>query len=145
MMVISMGFALALAADATYVGAAKCKMCHKDQYAKWEASKHAKAWDLLKADEQAKDCAGCHSTGPDKLPGVQCEACHGPGSGYKKPTIMSKSKYKADAEAQRKLAVGAGLTVAPGEDVCTKCHNKKSPNFKEFDFAKRKETIKHWE
>ena len=74
--------------------------------------------------------------------GVQCEACHGPGSLYKSAKIMSKKKYKTDREAQHKLALEAGLII-PTEETCVGCHNKKSPFFKAFDFAKRKAAGTH--
>ena len=44
------------AADAQYIGATKCKMCHKsekkgNQFGKWEAGPHAKAYATLATDE----------------------------------------------------------------------------------------------
>ena len=115
-------------AEPTYVGAKKCKMCHLTEYKSWEKTKHAGVFDLLKDDEK-KDakCIKCHVTGSVDNPGVQCEACHGPGSDYKKKTIMK------DHEAREK----AGLIAKPDEKVCTKCHNKESPTFKEFKFEER--------
>jgi hypothetical protein len=49
----------------TRVGATKCKVCHKVQYASWVESKHA-----------------------DRTPPLDCESCHGSGSEYKKKSIM---------------------------------------------------------
>ncbi|MBI5267002.1 MAG: cytochrome c family protein [candidate division Zixibacteria bacterium] len=127
----------------TYVGADKCKTCHKDQHASWLETKHAKAFSVLKPEEQKKpECVKCHITGETAekvtLEGVQCEACHGPGSEYKKPTIMSKSKFAAGKEAALKAAKDAGLVI-PTAEVCVKCHTKEgNANFKEFDFEKRK-------
>ncbi len=114
-------------AQHTYMGVDKCgKMCHKIEYTSWSTSKHAKAFNSLKPADQAKaECIECHITGGKKdLPGVQCEGCHGPGSDYNKLAIM-KDKAKA---------VAAGLII-PTEKDCVKCHNKKSPNFKGFNFA----------
>jgi len=127
---------------AEYVGEAKCKMCHKDEHASWLETKHAKAYEALKPEDRKKDsCVVCHVTGfavADTLfEGVQCEACHGPGSLYKSPKIMSKSKYKTDREAQHKLALEAGLVI-PDDKTCVGCHNPKSPTFKSFDYAKMK-------
>lgn len=143
---VGLAFAISMAAGETYVGADKCKICHKDQYAKWESTKHAKAWDALKPEEQKKaECIECHTTGNNAaMPGVGCENCHGAGSAYKAPTIMNKAKWGADPAAQLKMAEAAGLVAKPGEAVCTKCHNKKSPTFKSFNFAEAKEKIKHW-
>lgn len=129
-------------AKPTFVGADKCKMCHKDNYTSWAETKHAKAFAALKPEEQKKpECVKCHMTGSTAenvaLEGVQCEACHGAGSEYKKPTIMSKAKF-ADKAAGMKAAVAAGL-VMPTAETCIKCHTKEgNPNFKEFDFAKMK-------
>src|ERR1051325_4375115 len=80
----------------------------------WQDSKHSQAFKNLQtpeADKIAKDkgfstpaaetpqCAKCHVLGKDivegeldatfdKTQGVQCETCHGAGSGYKTLTIM---------------------------------------------------------
>ena len=128
-----------------FVGAKKCKTCHKQQFTAWSKTGHAKAFDLL-TDEEKKnpECVGCHITGTTKkgvlLEGIQCEACHGGGKDYKSMKIMSKKKWKADPEAHRQKAIDAGL-VYPTEETCLRCHNKKSPNFKKFDFEKRKKLV----
>jgi hypothetical protein len=57
----------------TKVGADKCKLCHKVEFASWSTTKHA--------------------TGSVK---VECEDCHGAGSNYKTMAIM-KDKAKAKA------------------------------------------------
>jgi hypothetical protein len=111
----------------TYLGADKCgRLCHKVEYTSWLKTKHAKAFDSLKPEDKAKqECVQCHITGgKTDLPGVQCEACHGPGSEYAKLGIMKV----------RDKAVAAGL-VLPTEKNCVTCHNKKSPTFKGFNFA----------
>ncbi|HYK89370.1 MAG TPA: multiheme c-type cytochrome [Acidobacteriota bacterium] len=110
----------------TYIGADKCKLCHKIQYDSWSKTKHAKAFNSLKPEEKAKkECTECHTTaGKTELAGIQCEACHGPGSDYKAIGVM-KDKAKS---------IAAGLKV-PTEKDCVACHNKKSPTFKSFNFA----------
>jgi hypothetical protein len=140
----------ALAAGPEYVGESKCKVCHMAQHKAWSATKHARALETLKPEDRSKpECLACHTTGHGKpqaagavLAGVQCEACHGPGSLYKSPTIMSKSKYQADKAGAHAKAVEAGLTPI-AEATCTACHNSKSPTFKGFDFATAKDKIKH--
>jgi len=110
-------FALvAQAADHTYIGAKKCKMCHKVQHKSWLETTHAKATDSAKAStdrEFSADCLECHAaTNSDEaLAGVQCEACHGPGSDYKGMKLMK------DHDA----AVAAGLVI-PTQAVCDTCH-----------------------
>lgn len=136
----------------SYVGVSKCKTCHLAQFNIWSKSAHAKAHEVLGEDAGNPECLPCHSTGLEgprdpragDMSGVQCEVCHGPGSLYKSPMIMSKSRYQRDPEVARKKALAAGL-VLPGEKVCTSCHNEKSPTFKGFDFNAYKEKIKHWE
>jgi len=126
-----------------FVGAAKCKVCHKDQHAAWSETGHAAAFGKLSAEEQKKpECVKCHITGTmtdgTVIQNVECEACHGPGSEYKSAKIMNKKMWEADPEAQMKMAVEAGLNI-PDEKTCVRCHTKEgNPNFKEFKFAERK-------
>jgi len=103
------------AGDHAYVGADKCKMCHKVQYASWLETSHAKALDAAKASTdpafEAK-CLGCHATNSDEsLAGVQCEACHGPGADFKKMSVMK----------DRDAAIANGLII-PTQETCNTCH-----------------------
>ena len=115
-------------ADNTYIGAKKCKMCHKVQFASWETSKHASAFDSLKGDEQSNaECLACHATsGAAEMPGVQCESCHGAGSAYKKMSVMK------DHDA----SIAAGLNI-PTEKTCLGCHTGAPHDQKDFVFADR--------
>jgi two-component sensor histidine kinase len=150
--VLGMAGGLLLADGFQYVGAAKCKACHMPEHKTWTESAHAKAFDKLKPEEQTKaECLSCHSTGHGKtaaegadLKGVQCEACHGPGSEYKSMKIMNKKAYADDPAGARKASLAAGMTL-PDEATCKGCHNEKSPTFKGFDYASAKEKIKHWD
>ncbi|MDF1546047.1 MAG: multiheme c-type cytochrome [bacterium] len=136
-------FVSAEEATHAYVGAKKCKTCHKAQFASWSETGHATAFDVLSDEEKTKEeCVGCHITGKladeTVLEGVQCEACHGPGKDYKSPKIMSKKKWAADPDAHKKMAIEAGL-VYPIEENCVKCHTKEgNANFKEFNFEEAK-------
>lgn len=130
-----------------FVGVKKCKGCHKAQFTSWQETAHAKAFDVLSDEEKAKpECAdACHSYGKladgTVLEGITCEACHGPGKAYKSPKIMSKSKWKGDPEAYKKMAIEAGL-VYPTAENCIGCHKEEgNPNFKPFDFEKSKATV----
>jgi len=128
-----------------FVGVKKCKACHKAQYKTWLETGHAKT-DLLTDEEKKKaECLSCHVTGTTAkdslLEGVQCEACHGPGSDYKSLKIKSKKKWKADPEAAKTAAIEAGL-IYPTKEDCKRCHKKEgNPNFKPFDFAKMKPLV----
>jgi hypothetical protein len=120
-----------------YIGDKKCKMCHKDQYNSWAETPHAKAWESLSEEEQKnEECAGCHSVGKDDegtlMVNVGCEACHGPGSEYKSMKAMKDPK----------LAAEAGL-LAVTEETCLRCHNKKSPTFKGFEYEEALKTGVH--
>ncbi len=137
MVVVSMVYA----GDFTYIGAKKCKMCHKgakkgEVWEKWEKGPHAKAFETLKAKGEEKNakCLECHVTDAsvDATEGVGCEACHGPGSAYKKLSIMK----------DKKQAMENGL-IEPTEAVCKKCHNEKSPTFKGFKFDEWVKKVDH--
>ncbi|MFU8858466.1 MAG: multiheme c-type cytochrome [Deferrisomatales bacterium] len=73
-----------------FVGAPACGECHPAQAAQWSGTGHARAYQSLSPEDRRRaECLECHVTGfgapggfgsgPD-LQGVQCEACHGPGS-----------------------------------------------------------------
>lgn len=120
-----------------YIGATKCKMCHKKDgtFESWAATKHATAWDSLSAEDQkSEEIKKFYTTGTtakdELLTGVQCEACHGPGSDYKSKKIME----------DREQAVANGLVI-PDEKTCLKCHNADAPaalaaTAKDFNFEK---------
>lgn len=72
------------------VGAEACGDCHDVQFESWTDGAHAK-----------------------RIPPLDCEDCHGPGSEYK-----SKSVMKDPAKAK-----SAGL-VMPDKAFCARCHKK---------------------
>jgi hypothetical protein len=147
---------------AKYVGAEKCKICHNTtkigkQYDIWAKGPHAKAYETLAGEEALKigkakgidnpqkssECLTCHVTAyaaDSSLKeasltmeeGVGCEACHGPGSIYKKMSIMK----------DREKAIASGLII-PDEKTCLQCHHDKSPTFKAFDYKERLKAIAH--
>lgn len=128
------------AGDFTYVGAKKCKMCHKgakkgEVWEKWEKGPHAKAFEALKGkgEEKNADCLKCHATDAKAAAeeGVGCEACHGPGSVYKKMSIMK----------DKKKAMENGL-IEPTEAVCKKCHIGNDHTGK-FNFQEAVKKIDH--
>lgn len=113
-----------------YLGVKWCVTCHSrrsanprlSMYHTWEDSAHAKAWDNLPdADKANPACLRCHTTGfgmsrrpdvPDEeLRGVQCEACHGPGSHYFTWRVMK--------DPEKALANGLWR---PTREVCVRCH-----------------------
>ena len=129
-----------LLAQNTYIGAAKCKMCHSgaakgDQFKKWSDSKHSKSATATGVSGKA-ECEKCHAPVADfKTEGVTCEVCHGAGSAY-------KSAMKPLTAAQAK-----GLVV-PTEATCKNCHDAgKAPSghkaIPTFNFATASATIAH--
>lgn len=121
-------------ADPSYIGAAKCKLCHKTEYASWETQKHAQAFEMLEEADRAKaECLTCHATGGSaEMPGVQCESCHGPGSDYKSLKVMK------DPEA----ALAAGL-IMPDAATCEGCHTGAPHDQKPFDYESAKAAGTH--
>ncbi|UCF39310.1 MAG: cytochrome c family protein [Acidobacteriota bacterium] len=127
----------------------------------WQGSKHAQAFKTLQTaeakeiakkqgltgdPEKEEACLRCHATGHNVdaallgkkfsiEDGVQCETCHGPGSGYKSMKVMK----------DQKASIAAGLIVHGDNmgEYCATCHNAESPTYKEFDTAARWEEIKH--
>lgn len=147
------------AQEFTYVGAGKCKICHKTekqgkQFPIWEESKHSQSFSALTSEEaqeiagqsgidnpaESEECLKCHAPLSDKAAelkeeGVSCEACHGPGSDYKKLSIMKN----------REESVANGLIVYETTEAtkawCLTCHE--NAHNKPFDFAGAWEKIKH--
>jgi hypothetical protein len=111
---------------ARYVGAKGCQACHsnppRDFFHDWLASRHARAFEALRGKEKTDpECLSCHATGNGKetapgvtakdLLGVQCEACHGPGSLYRFQGVMK----------DRQAALAGGMII-PTRKTCLRCH-----------------------
>jgi len=139
------------AQDFTYVGKAKCVICHRteaqgQQGPIWEASQHSKSFSALSSDAgkalaadatDNAECLKCHAPLAEfKEEGVSCEVCHGPGSDYKSMSVMK------DHDA----AVGKGLKTYGSPDAikakCATCHEK-NPHDKPFDVDAAWAKIKH--
>ena len=141
------------AQDAEYVGNSKCKICHNkkdegEQWSKWKAEDHSKAFELLSSDEakavgvekglekppaESPECLKCHVTAydvksakaPDEIKmddGIQCESCHGPASSH---TIEGKKHKSGDETADPKSKILKG-----DKTLCKTCHNDQSPTWK---------------
>jgi len=144
-------------------GCGMCHKTEKqgEQLKIWQGSGHASAYETLKTEEadkiakekgfetkaiETEDCLKCHAVGYNldasllgkkfKVEdGVQCEMCHGPGSGYKKKSIMK----------DREKAIANGLLVYENvaEELCITCHNAESPTYVDFVFEEMWEKMKH--
>ncbi len=156
---ISLLFLLLLGQPFTYVGASKCQVCHKtesqgQQYPIWQKSGHSASFTVLNSPDAAsiaraagiqnppenQACLQCHAPLFEKAPeikpeGVTCEVCHGPGSEYRKLSIMK----------DRAAAVKNGLVVYDSQEAirkqCLTCHE--NAHGKSFDFSSAYEKIKH--
>lgn len=142
-----------------YVGLNKCKICHKSekrgkQFQIWEESKHSQSFLALtseKTQEKARElglknptenekCLKCHAPLFEKAPefkeeGVNCETCHGPGSVYKKLSIMK------NREESVKNGLKIYSTTAALKTLCLTCHE--NAHNKSFDFESSWSKIKH--
>ena len=174
-LVVAIGFGLAAGAAGTatkepqYVGAKKCKTCHKkeligNQYGAWEETKHSQAFATLKGEKaleiakkkglagpphEAEECLKCHMTGYGEDPSKFAKEPLSPKDGVQceschgPGSLYKKKKTMSDHDK----SVAAGLWE-PGKDdkICTSCHNEESPSWdasEGFDFEKRKEEIAH--
>ena len=111
-----------------FATATACVACHRQQFARWTFTGHARAHDILKTRGEAEnpECLGCHTLGfgqeggfgeltPFRLSeygGVQCEACHGMLAGH-----------PGDKEVR---------PTPVGPQTCLRCHDP--ANSPEFDY-----------
>jgi hypothetical protein len=125
-------------ATAGYSGNELCGACHALEYATWQLTPHASAFDTLVTHgaETRAECVSCHvvgfgqpggymvspagAAGASDLEGVGCEACHGRGGPHRSPDFLSETGY------------------AP---VCTGCHDTK--HSLAFDYARFHPRISH--
>ena len=149
----------ASAKEHLYVGAAKCKSCHKkemigNQFEKWQKGPHAKAFETLKGDKALKvakekgltqpphenpECLKCHVTAHG-VAAAQIRYPIKPSDGIQCESCHGPgSDYrKKKVMSDEKKATAAGLWLADkDEKVCTVCHNDKSPSWdpKKFKLA----------
>jgi len=90
----------------TRVGAAKCGVCHKIQYASWSETAHAK-----------------------RTPPLDCESCHGPGSEYKSLSVMKDPEKAKAAGLVLPTATFCKTCHRQGwsDDLLQKAHAHKNP------------------
>lgn len=152
--------------DRYFVGQDTCIKCHKNSRKgekKWHLSKHALSYvSLIKPESKeilrlsgidsdpfsSPICLKCHTTASGTEvwerdegflfeDGIQCESCHGPGSEYIDPKIMSN----------RREALKAGLII-PDKSSCITCHIEKGSHDvvlknRKFDFKEFYKEIDH--
>jgi hypothetical protein len=135
------GFVEPLPADVpkgyAIAGDKTCKKCHDEDCRELRKTKHAEAWQALKAKGAHVDpeCQRCHTTGYG-LPGgfaslrrdaalvnVGCESCHGPSRAH---------VVKSDVHTPY---------FGRAKDHCTSCHDRE--NSPKFDYDKYWEKVRH--
>jgi hypothetical protein len=90
----------------------------------WQALPLADAWPDA-AYDFVDNCAYCHVTGLDleaakwQDDGVQCEACHGPGSVHVE--LMDEIDFETPEERE---ALNASINIAVDSQVCGQCHSR---------------------
>lgn len=157
--------------DATYVGAAKCKQCHKKSYEKWLKTPHANAYESLAHPRKGQpdygitrvfdaECLACHVTGWDAQDVVRFD------SGF----LNAEFSTTEDAKKRAELLKGQQCEschgpasrhielINDGEDeaalkevritltqaknkVCYNCHDL--DNSPNFEFDKYWDQVKH--
>lgn len=139
----------------SYMGNAKCRLCHRDFFIGRKKDVHDHAYENLVASnpEHADNprCLSCHTTGygvrtgfrnmkrSAKLANVQCEGCHGPGRVHIQRQV---AKMPADgiSSIDKNSTEKAGGFLA-GTDkpeilkrMCKSCHTDRwNHNAKDFD------------
>lgn len=117
-----------------FVGSEVCQRCHQPEYAQWQTTGHARAWQTLVdiKKESTPECVKCHVVGykqeggfqtaddAPKLGNVQCENCHGMGTAHE----AMPSQHQKVTEA-----------------TCVGCHT--STNSPSFNFAVYQPHILH--
>lgn len=139
-----------------YVGTKSCAMCHKkeetgNQFAKWQASPHAKAYEVLGTAEakaagakvgvadpqKSGKCLKCHATAYNFTEELQVKAADGETAKVVvEDAVTCESchgpgknyKSKSVMEDQKK-AIEAGM-IFPSTKGCALCHNDQSPSWK---------------
>jgi hypothetical protein len=108
-----------------YLGIEICRRCHGELMPRFVASRHFRAFETLRTRGETAntECLACHTTGYGRpggydpatekegapyLLGVQCEACHGPGTAHARDGSYAKA----------------------ARESCRTCHTSKwSPDF----------------
>lgn len=128
--------------DPLFTGALACASCHREAYAQWSSSAHARAIETLAeiGRDHNPECLACHTTGYGQpggfydrtastgLAGVQCESCHGPGAAH---------------VAWHRTPHGERVVLSRAVDpmACTVCHDE--TNDPDFDLTRALPPVAH--
>lgn len=121
---------------AAYVGAESCKKCHEQEYGQWAATQHAAVAARPEArgpsEKKYLFTTGAGSPGGG-IPGVQCEACHGPGERHVKEPANKGQDYI--------VGLSGSCNNCVVEQICRTCHGPGDDP--QFDFEAALEKIRH--
>jgi len=110
LMLFILASTISWAQPAKYVGAAKCKICHKkakdgNAYGIWKKTKHAEAFKVL-ASANAKKKAKKMGIKSDPQKALECLICHIPGANL--PASRFAASFKKKEGVQCENCHGAG-------------------------------------
>jgi predicted CXXCH cytochrome family protein len=120
----------------------------KDKYAvfpaEWNVAKKAwqpylagKTWPDDSAYDWTQNCAGCHTTGLNASrdswedDGVQCEACHGPGSTH----VDLADKAGSEPSDEDLKSIRAAIVLTSDAQVCGQCHSQGTEPDKKLPYS----------
>lgn len=125
--------------SAAYEGSKSCQKCHFKEYASWQKTKMAKAFESLKPN-QAVEAKAKAKLDPakdyTKEPG--CVACHvtgyGEPGGY--PKVEAGKEFTAEEKARAALNEGVGCESCHGPGGKASAYKKDNKEYKWADVAK---------
>ena len=147
---LATGFASAAEPTYKYVGAKKCKTCHKkeligNQYGLWQEARHSKAFETLQGEKaieiakekgissppsEADECLECHATayglGPEDFTRKPLRLADGIQCETCHGPGSAYRKKKIMSDHDESLAKGL---LVPDEKTCLECHNDESPSW----------------
>lgn len=130
----------------SYVGNAKCRLCHRDFFIGRKEDAHDHAYEnLVAADDKFAEnsrCLTCHTTGygvkngfqsmrrTPRLANVQCEGCHGPGSVHVSREVKRMPVGGIDnIDGSSKEIAGGFLAGTDNTEIlkkmCKSCHTQR--------------------
>ncbi len=102
----------------------------------WQPYGPVENWPDDPAYNFGTSCAGCHTTGLEvrrtrwEDDGVQCEACHGPGSVH-----VDEAEDAGNSPSDRELGdIRGAIVLSPSAQVCGQCHNQGSTPDGDYKF-----------
>ena len=149
-----------------FAGSAACADCHKEAYAVWKDSGHAKALTTLEEQAPRRDgdpeCLSCHVVGwaPQRFEPFEggfagmkatphlahqgCENCHGPAAAHtavERGDVRASEVERDRLRAELKLSLDTPESRQKAVNNCLECHDL--DNSPRFDFDDYWPQVKH--